>query len=209
MGERPQPVGVTRNRSIIATPIPAVRQTHVDPAELRELFEQAVDLPSSERVGFLAQVGGRNADLGQELERLLAADALQGSMFDTRQADADPALGTVSYGRAILPDTLLGPYQIVSILGTGGMGEVYRARDTRLGRTVAIKVLPLELTRNPTARQRLEREARAVAALSHPNICPLFDIGHQDGVDFLVLEYWRARRSPRGWLAATCRWRRP
>jgi serine/threonine protein kinase len=69
------------------------------------------------------------------------------------------------------------------------MGEVYRARDTRLGRTVAIKVLPPELTRNPTARQRLEREARAVAALSHPNICPLFDIGHQDGVDFLVLEY--------------------
>jgi eukaryotic-like serine/threonine-protein kinase len=83
----------------------------------------------------------------------------------------------------------LGPYEIVSRAGAGGMGEVWKARDTRLNRTVAIKVLPPDLTTDSAARQRLEREARAVAALSHPHICPLFDIGHQDGTDFLVMEY--------------------
>jgi Tol biopolymer transport system component len=84
--------------------------------------------------------------------------------------------------------TTLGPYEIVSLLGAGGMGEVYRARDTRLGRDVAIKVLPRELTADPDARQRLEREARAVSSLNHPNICALYDVGHQDTTDFLVME---------------------
>jgi Protein kinase domain len=85
--------------------------------------------------------------------------------------------------------TRLGPYEVVALIGAGGMGEVYRARDTRLDRTVAIKVLPTSLISDAAARQRLEREARAVAALSHPHICALFDIGHQeDGTDFLVME---------------------
>src|SRR6187200_1282934 len=83
----------------------------------------------------------------------------------------------------------LGPYEIVNRAGAGGMGEVYRARDTRLDRTVAIKVLPPDLTSDSAARQRFEREARAVAALSHPHICTLHDIGQQDGTDFLVMEY--------------------
>src|SRR5207244_2520414 len=82
----------------------------------------------------------------------------------------------------------LGPYEIVSALGAGGMGEVYRARDTRLERSVAIKVLPGNLSSDPSQRQRLEREARAVSQLSHPHICTLHDIGHHDGVDFLVME---------------------
>ncbi len=85
--------------------------------------------------------------------------------------------------------TRLGPYEIVSPLGAGGMGEVYRARDTRLDRTVAIKVLPQHLADTADARQRFEREARAVSALQHPNICTLFDVGSQDGTDFLVMEY--------------------
>ena len=83
----------------------------------------------------------------------------------------------------------LGPYEILARAGAGGMGEVYKARDTRLNRTVAIKVLPAALTADPDARQRLDREAKAVAALSHPHICALFDIGHQDGTDFLVMEF--------------------
>ena len=85
--------------------------------------------------------------------------------------------------------TKLGPYEILSPLGAGGMGEVYRARDIRLDRTVAIKVLPAHLSSDPARRQRFEREARAVASLNHPHICVLHDIGTQDGIDFIVLEY--------------------
>src|SRR6202051_179814 len=83
----------------------------------------------------------------------------------------------------------LGPYEIQTPLGAGGMGEVYQARDTRLDRTVAIKVLPTHLSSNPDLKQRFEREARAISSLNHPRICTLHDVGHQDGVDFLVMEY--------------------
>src|SRR5690349_20990662 len=83
----------------------------------------------------------------------------------------------------------LGPYEVLSPLGAGGMGEVYKARDTRLDRTVAIKVLPDGGAALPEVKQRFEREARAVSALNHPHICSLFDIGSQDGVDYLVMEY--------------------
>jgi eukaryotic-like serine/threonine-protein kinase len=85
--------------------------------------------------------------------------------------------------------TRLGPYEITAAIGAGGMGEVYKAHDTRLDRTVAIKVLPSTLVGDAHARQRFAREARAIAALSHPHICPLFDIGHEEGADYLVMEY--------------------
>src|SRR5437667_2405341 len=80
-----------------------------------------------------------------------------------------------------------GPYEISSPLGAGGMGEVYRARDTRLGRDVAIKVLPQHLSSDPDLKARFEREARAISALSHPHICHLYDIGSQEGTDFIVM----------------------
>ncbi len=83
----------------------------------------------------------------------------------------------------------LGPYEILSPLGAGGMGEVYKARDTRLGRTVAIKVLSERLSANEEFRHRFEREARAISQLSHPNVCALYDVGRQDGVEYLVMEY--------------------
>src|SRR5438046_2082905 len=83
----------------------------------------------------------------------------------------------------------LGPYEILGPLGAGGMGEVYRARDTRLERTVAVKVLPSHLASAPDLRARFEREARAVSSLNHPHICVLHDVGSQDGVDFLVMEH--------------------
>jgi len=83
----------------------------------------------------------------------------------------------------------LGPYEIVAPLGVGGMGEVYRARDTRLDRTVAIKILPSHLSDDATRRQRFEREAKVISSLNHPHICTLYDIGRQDGVDFIVMEY--------------------
>ncbi len=85
--------------------------------------------------------------------------------------------------------TKLGPYEIRSPLGAGGMGEVYRATDTRLDRTVAIKVLASHLSSSPELKQRMEREARAISSLNHPNICHLYDIGSQDGTDYLVMEF--------------------
>jgi len=85
--------------------------------------------------------------------------------------------------------TKLGPYEILSPLGAGGMGEVYKARDTRLDRTVAIKVLPSHLSSSSEVRQRFEREAKTISALSHPHICALYDVGNQDGVEYLVMEY--------------------
>jgi serine/threonine protein kinase len=90
---------------------------------------------------------------------------------------------------ALASGTKLGPYEIQSPLGAGGMGEVYRAKDTRLDRTVAIKVLPSHLSSNPELKQRMEREAKAISALQHANICTLHDIGTQDGTNFLVMEY--------------------
>src|SRR5437868_4739333 len=83
----------------------------------------------------------------------------------------------------------LGPYEILSLLGAGGMGEVYKARDTRLDRTIAVKVLPDGAAALPEVRLRFEREARAASALNHPNICSLFDIGNQEGIDYLVMEF--------------------
>jgi eukaryotic-like serine/threonine-protein kinase len=90
---------------------------------------------------------------------------------------------------AILPGRRLGPYEILSAIGAGGMGEVYKARDTRLDRIVAIKVLPAHLADRAELRERFEREAKTIASLNHPHICVLHDIGHQDEIDFLVMEY--------------------
>ena len=90
---------------------------------------------------------------------------------------------------SLQPGTTLGPYSVTAKIGEGGMGEVYQARDTRLDRTVAIKVLPEHVATDPDLKARFEREAKTVAALSHPHICPVFDVGNQDGVDFLVMEY--------------------
>src|SRR2546426_2680312 len=84
--------------------------------------------------------------------------------------------------------TRLGPYEIVAPLGAGGMGEVYRARDTRLDRTVAIKILPAQFSSDPVRKQRFEREAKTISSLNHPHICVLYDVGSQDGVDYLVME---------------------
>src|SRR5207237_4962849 len=88
----------------------------------------------------------------------------------------------------LTPGTRLGPYEISTPLGAGGMGEVYRAQDTRLNREVAIKVLPAELSANAQLRARFEREAKSISSLNHPNICTLHDVGSEDGVDFLVME---------------------
>src|SRR5271166_4745745 len=89
---------------------------------------------------------------------------------------------------SLAADTQLGPYKIIALIGAGGMGEVYRARDTRLLRDVAIKVLPVSFTTDPDRLRRFEQEARAVAALNHPNIVSIYDVGNVEGVHFIVSE---------------------
>src|SRR6266481_760974 len=89
----------------------------------------------------------------------------------------------------LAPGTHLGPYEIIAALGAGGMGEVYRARDTRLDRTVAIKILSGTLAADSESRQRFEHEARAIAALNDPHICTIHDVGRYQELDYLVLEY--------------------
>src|ERR1700681_615504 len=89
---------------------------------------------------------------------------------------------------SLAPGTKLGPYEIGAPLGAGGMGEVYRARDTRLDRTVAIKILPAQLSSDPVRKQRFDREAKTISSLNHPHICVLHDVGHQDGIVYLVME---------------------
>ncbi len=96
--------------------------------------------------------------------------------------------GILSANMPLAPGTLLGPYEIGTPLGAGGMGEVYRARDTRLDRTVAVKILPQQLSSDPICKQRFEREAKTISSLNHPHICVLYDVGHQNGIDYLVME---------------------
>ena len=121
------------------------------------------------------------------MESLLAYDQQAQQLLDR------PAMQMAAEKLAGEPPSLvgrkLGPYQIQVVLGAGGMGEVYKAKDTRLNRTVAIKVLPRLLSERADLRQRFEREARAIANLNHPQICALYDIGREDGIDFLVMEY--------------------
>ena len=90
---------------------------------------------------------------------------------------------------SLVPGSRLGPYEILSALGSGGMGEVYKAKDTRLDRLVAIKILPESLASDPQFRDRFDREARTISQLDHPHICTLYDVGLQDGTSFLVIQY--------------------
>jgi serine/threonine protein kinase len=117
----------------------------------------------------------------REIERLLAADARLGSAFDTQP---ERFVAEAVSSSSLRPATRLGPYEIVGVLGAGGMGEVYKARDTRLDRAVAIKVLSGDLIGDPAARQRFDREARAVPALSHPTSVPCSTSATRTGSTF-------------------------
>jgi eukaryotic-like serine/threonine-protein kinase len=155
--------------------------------EINRIYDAALELAEEARPGFLENNCRGNEELRREVESLLAYDK-QAQQFIDR-----PALQLAAEKLSNEPPSLigrkLGPYQIQVALGAGGMGEVYKARDTRLNRTVAIKVLPRLLSERADLRQRFEREARAIAGLNHSNICALYDIGRQDGIDFLVMEY--------------------
>lgn len=155
--------------------------------QIDKLFGASLRREPGQRAAFLDQACGGDEELRREVEALIAAHEQADSL-------ASPAVKVASQGIAkqqsqSLVGRNLGPYRILSLLGAGGMGEVYKASDGRLNRIVAVKVLPQHFSDDPEFRQRLKREARTVASLSHPNICPLFDVGRQDGTDYLVMEY--------------------
>ena len=142
------------------------------------IFHSALDLPAASRAAYVADACGGDASLRAEVEALLAGDA-------AAPRESDP----LAPSSRIRVGAVLGPYLIEALVGAGGMGEVYRARDTRLNRPVALKVLPHMLQQDATVRERFTREARAIASLNHPNICVLHNVDTDAGIDVLVMEY--------------------
>ena len=159
-------------------------QRHEDWTRVREVFEAALTQPKDQRLPFVLEACRGEPGIQEQVMGLLASHEHADAFLETpaaRLLEETPA--------ADLTGATIGPYLFEARIGSGGMGEVYQARDTRLRRTVAIKVLSSHAPSSQPARERFEREARAVAALNHPHICTLHDVGHHDGVDYLVMEF--------------------
>jgi serine/threonine protein kinase/dipeptidyl aminopeptidase/acylaminoacyl peptidase len=158
---------------------------------VRGILQSAMELRPAERGAFLDRECASDPSLRKDVDDMLAIEGkLDPGFLESPAAEQVALTSTTAAGNPILAaGTRLGPYEVQALLGAGGMGEVYRARDTRLNRIVAIKVIPRALASDSFRKQRFEREARAISALQHPNICTLYDVGRQDGTHYLVMEY--------------------
>jgi len=156
--------------------------------KVKQRFQAAVELPAAEREAYLADACADNPSLRAEIESLIAAHEQSGSFLDTPAIDL---AATDSAGAQVnaLVGASLGRYRILELLGRGGMGEVYKAKDTTLGREVAIKVLHSDLSIDQDRLRRFVQEARAASALNHPNIITIHEFGREDGVHFIVSEF--------------------
>ena len=154
--------------------------------QITAVFHAARGRDAAVRAAYLDEACAGDQTLRAEVDALLAADgAAPGS--------GEGATFTLTEEAPLAPGATLGPYRIDGLIGAGGMGEVYRARDPRLGRDVAIKVLPRQLAADPSRRERLLKEARSAAALNHPNICTVHEVGQADGRDYIVFEHIEGR----------------
>jgi eukaryotic-like serine/threonine-protein kinase len=155
--------------------------------QVERLCQSALELEESRRRAFLDEACAGDEELRREVESLLKFDSRGDSFIEA------PALEVAAKMEATQPHSLIGQqldcYQILSLLGAGGMGVVYQARDTRLKRRVALKVLPADRVSEPEHKRRFIQEAQAASALNHPNIITIFDIGSENGIDFIVMEY--------------------
>jgi serine/threonine protein kinase len=157
---------------------------------VRGILQSVIELPPEKRDAYLDRECASDPSLRKDVDEYLSIERKLDPEYLEKPAAEQVARPSTAAGDTILPaGTRLGPYEVQALIGAGGMGEVYRGRDTRLNRIVAIKVIPRSLSTDPARMQRFEREARAIAALQHPNICTLHDVGHQDGTQFLVMEY--------------------
>src|SRR6266508_469205 len=155
--------------------------------QIESIYHQAVARPEHDRTAFLREACAGDEALRQEVESLLTSPASAAGFLD-RPAVAVAAQMVSDVDGSVLIGRRIGAYQIQTLLGAGGMGEVYRARDTKLGRDVAIKILPRAFTSDPDRLARFEREARMLAALNHPNVGAIYGIEEAEGVRALVLE---------------------
>jgi eukaryotic-like serine/threonine-protein kinase len=154
--------------------------------QVDELYHAALAQPAGQRAAFLAQACARDEALREKIESLLKAHERAGGFLDS---PVWPRRFGLADQTGLKPGTQVGPYQILSLLGVGGMGEVYLAEDPRLGRKIALKLLPEESTQNLERVRRFEREARAASALNHPNILTVYEIGKIERNYFIATEF--------------------
>jgi hypothetical protein len=148
---------------------------------VKALFQAAVERPAGERTAFLATAAADDDELRREVESLLASDASDTGGLDRLSIAAGAVHLSASHRR-------IGPYDIVTLIGAGAMGEVYRARDTKLNRDVALKVLPPLFALDPDRVARFKREAQVLAALNHPNVAAIYGLEESNGLNAIVLE---------------------
>jgi len=155
---------------------------------VKRIHQSALDKDPSERAAFVDESCGGDAALRREVESLLTYAAEAESFLEQPAVDLAPTAPGESHETTLVGRTV-SHYQVLSLLGAGGMGQVYLARDSRLDRTVALKILPGELAADPERMQRFAREAKAASALNHPNVATIYDVGESDGIRFIVMEH--------------------
>jgi serine/threonine protein kinase len=168
---------------------------------IEQIYYAALEREAGQRATFLAEICAGDDELRREVGSLLAAYERAGNFIEAPPGKVAAQM-LCEKEPASLVGRQLGPYRIVTLLGEGGMSQVYRARDTRLERDVAVKVLPAHLAENREARLRFEREAKSVAALSHPSILGIYDVGKDEGVHYAVMELLEGE-TLRNYLART------
>ena len=161
--------------------------------EIERLYSAALERSTEERAAFLTEACGNDGALRREVDSLLEYHTRAGAFIETPAGDAHLGTAVRQLEASSIPGRFIGrvfgAYEVKALIGAGGMGEVYRAVDPRLNRTVAIKTLHEHLSNDPQRIERFKREARIISSLNHPHICTLHDIGMQDQILYLVMEH--------------------